>query len=55
MLNRDLRPTRLWGYDGTFPGSIVKVMTNKKVYVKWMNDLPSKFFLPINTRFKGPK
>jgi len=52
-LHRDLEPTRLWGYDGTFPGPTFEVMKNEKVFVKWMNDLPNKHFLPVDTTIHG--
>jgi spore coat protein A len=34
-LHRDLEPTRLWGYEGTFPGPTFEVMRNETVLVKW--------------------
>ncbi|MEH7238096.1 multicopper oxidase family protein [Bacillus sp. JJ1562] len=52
-LHRDLGPTRLWGYDGTFPGPTFEVMKNETVYVKWINDLPNKHFLPVDTTIHG--
>lgn len=52
-LHRDLGPTRLWGYDGTFPGPKFEVLKNETVFVKWMNDLPNKYFLPIDTTVHG--
>ncbi|WP_152667866.1 multicopper oxidase family protein [Aneurinibacillus tyrosinisolvens] len=52
-LHRDLGPTRLWGYGGTFPGPTFEVMKNETVYVKWVNDLPNKHFLPVDTTIHG--
>lgn len=52
-LHRDLGPTRLWGYDGTFPGPTFEVMKNETVFVKWINDLPNKHFLPVDTTIHG--
>jgi spore coat protein A len=52
-LHRDIGPTRLWGYEGTFPGPTIDVMRNETVFVKWMNDLPSKHFLPVDTTIHG--
>ncbi|CAG7654930.1 multicopper oxidase family protein [Paenibacillus allorhizosphaerae] len=52
-LHRDLGPTRLWGYEGMFPGPTFEVMKNETVFVKWMNDLPKKHFLPVDTTIHG--
>jgi len=52
-LHRDLGPTRLWGYEGTFPGPTFEVMENETVFVKWMNDLPNKHFLPVDPTIHG--
>ncbi|MBW7457309.1 multicopper oxidase domain-containing protein [Paenibacillus sepulcri] len=52
-LHRDLPPTRLWGYEGTFPGPTFDVMKNETVLVKWINDLPGKHFLPVDTTIHG--
>ncbi len=47
-LHRDLPPTRLWGYNGLFPGPTIDVNKDENVYIKWMNDLPDKHFLPVD-------
>ncbi|MBT2634511.1 multicopper oxidase family protein [Bacillus sp. ISL-26] len=47
-LHRDLPPTRLWGYNGLFPGPTIDVQQNESVYIKWMNDLPQTHFLPVD-------
>ncbi|NOU92560.1 multicopper oxidase domain-containing protein [Paenibacillus sp. LMG 31456] len=52
-LHRDLKPTRLWGYNGMYPGPTFDVMKNETTYVKWINDLPTKHFLPIDTTIHG--
>jgi spore coat protein A, manganese oxidase len=52
-LHRDLQPTRLWGYDGMYPGPTFDVMQYERVYVKWINDLPEKHFLPVDTTIHG--
>jgi spore coat protein A len=53
QLHRDLGPTRLWGYNAMYPGPTFDVMKNETIYVKWMNDLPTKHFLPIDTTIHG--
>ncbi|UJZ86960.1 multicopper oxidase domain-containing protein [Heyndrickxia coagulans] len=47
-LHRDLRPTRLWGYNRRFPGPLFDVPHGKKIRVKWTNHLPQRHFLPID-------
>eukprot|EP00130_Batrachochytrium_dendrobatidis_P008654 XP_006683529.1 hypothetical protein BATDEDRAFT_93287 [Batrachochytrium dendrobatidis JAM81] len=48
-LHRDLRPTKLWGYNRQFPGPTIDSNQGEAVQVKWINSLPSKHFLPIDT------
>jgi spore coat protein A len=52
-LHRDLGPTHLWGYNGTYPGPTFDVMNDETVFVKWINDLPNKHFLPVDTTIHG--
>ena len=52
-LHRDLRPTRLWGYEGRFPGPTIEVEKDELVQIKWMNELPNKHFLPIDHTLHG--
>lgn len=47
-LHRDLGPTRLWGYNGQFPGPIIDVSRGNPIHVKWKNKLPDRHFLPID-------
>ncbi|GER72542.1 multicopper oxidase family protein [Weizmannia acidilactici] len=48
-LHRDLRPTRLWGYNRSFPGPLFDVARGEKIRVKWMNRLPRRHILPVDT------
>jgi spore coat protein A len=52
-LHRDLAPTKLWGYNGTFPGSTFDVRRGHPIAVEWKNDLPTKHFLPIDFAIHG--
>lgn len=47
-LHRDLPPTRLWGYNGQFPGPTIETHQNEPIQVKWMNNLPKKHLLPVD-------
>ncbi len=51
--HRDLAPTRLWGYNGTWPGPTFEVRRGQASAVKWTNELPKKHFLPIDTTIHG--
>ncbi|WP_270181107.1 multicopper oxidase family protein [Alkalihalobacillus sp. CinArs1] len=52
-LHRDLPPTRVWGYNGLFPGPTFQVFRDHPVRVLWKSDLPQKHFLPIDTTVHG--
>lgn len=47
-LHRDLRPTRLWGYDRQFPGPTIDVNQGERAQIKWINNLPKKHILPVD-------
>jgi spore coat protein A len=51
--HRDLRPATAWGYDGMWPGPTFKVKAGEPVTIQWVNDLPTKHFLPIDTTLHG--
>jgi len=52
-VHRDLPPTRLWGYNGTWPGPTFEVRRGQAFSVKWTNELPTKHFLLIDTTIHG--
>ncbi|HEY0557033.1 MAG TPA: multicopper oxidase domain-containing protein, partial [Thermoanaerobaculia bacterium] len=52
-LHRDLPPTKLWGYNGMYPGPTFEVRSGSPVSVQWLNDLPSHHFLPIDHTIHG--
>ena len=52
-LHRDLKPTRMWGYGGTVPGPTFETRSGQGVHVEWVNELPSKHFLPIDHSIHG--
>jgi spore coat protein A len=39
QLHRDLPPTTVWAYDGTYPGPTILASTGNPVTVNWINDL----------------
>ncbi len=52
-VHRDLPPTSMWGYNGTWPGPTLEVKKGQPLSVKWTNALPTKHFLPIDHTIHG--
>lgn len=52
-LHRDLPPTSLWGYNGLYPGPTFEARRGRRIAVKWMNNLPARHFLPIDSTLHG--
>jgi len=52
-LHRNLPPTTLWGYNGTYPGPTFEVRRGSPIAVSWDNQLPGTHFLPIDTTLHG--
>lgn len=52
-IHRDLPPTRMWGYNSSWPGPTIEARTGQPFSVKWINELPKKHFLPIDTTIHG--
>lgn len=60
-LHRDLPPTKLWGYEGLYPGPTFEVRKGFPVTVRWINDLRDTLgnlrtthVLPVDTCLHGP-
>ena len=51
--HRDLKPTRIWGYNGIWPGPTLRVQRDQPLSVKWRNELPVRHFLPIDNTLHG--
>ncbi len=53
-LHRDLEPTTLWGYNGSYPGPTFNVDRGQEIRVEWTNNLvdaqgrPLDHFLPYD-------
>ena len=52
-LHRDLKPTRIWGFNSTLPGPTLETRSGQGVLVEWMNELPTSHFLPIDPNLAG--
>jgi spore coat protein A, manganese oxidase len=44
-VHRDLPPTTLWGYNGTWPGPTIETRAGRPIDVLWVNNLPPKHLL----------
>jgi len=52
-LHSQLPPTRLWGYEGRYPGPTIEAQTDEAVSVRWENRLPKDHLFPIDPRVHG--
>lgn len=52
-VHRDMKPTRLWGFDGLSPGPTLEAQSGKGMLVEWANELPREHFLPIDHNLHG--
>ena len=52
-LHRDLPPTTVWGYDGTYPGPTFETRTGSPIKVRFENNLPSTHLFPIDPTLHG--
>jgi spore coat protein A len=52
-LHPDLPDTRVWGYNGSYPGPTIEARTNEPLSVEWINNLPSRHLLPIDHTVYG--
>ncbi|MFC5543401.1 MAG: multicopper oxidase [Bacilli bacterium] len=51
--HRDFPLTKVWGYNGLYPGPTIEARKDKKLYVKYLNKLPKKHFLPVDRSLHG--
>ena len=62
QLHRDLPPTVVWGYAGSYPGPTIEARSNHRVTVTWRNDLRdlatgqlrTSHYLPVDLCMHGP-
>ncbi len=52
-LHRDLPPTTVWSYGGSFPGPVFDTRSGEGLLVEWVNELPTRHFLPIDHTLHG--
>jgi spore coat protein A len=51
--HRDFDETLIYGYNGLYPGPTIEAIKCETIYVKWVNNLPSKHFLPVDKSIHG--
>jgi spore coat protein A len=62
QLHAELPPTRVWGYEGSYPGPTIEARRDQTVTVTWVNDLKvdgtgpyrTTHVLPVDTCLHGP-
>jgi spore coat protein A len=52
-MHSQLPPTRLWGYEGQYPGPVIDCFKDKTVMVQWENQLPVKHLFAIDPTIHG--
>jgi len=52
-LHSQLPPTKLWGYEGQYPGPVVEAMRNRPVEIRWENQLPLKHLFRVDPHIHG--
>jgi spore coat protein A len=52
-IHRDLPATRMWSFDGSFPGPTLETQSGEAMIVEWANELPQRHFLPIDHTLHG--
>ncbi|MGN6593282.1 MAG: multicopper oxidase family protein [Terriglobales bacterium] len=52
-LHPDLPPTRLWTYNGSFPGPTIEARAGERLSIRWHNRLPAEHFLPVDHSLPG--
>jgi len=53
QLHSQLPPTRLWGYEGQYPGPLIEAMRGRPVEVHWENTLPAQHIFAIDPHIHG--
>jgi spore coat protein A, manganese oxidase len=52
-VHRDLPAATMWGYNSMWPGPTFEVRKGEPISVQWMNQLPTKHFLPLDYTIHG--
>ena len=52
-VHRDLPPTTLWGYNGSWPGPTIEAQSGEPLNINWISRLPATHLLPIDHSIHG--
>ena len=52
-LHSNLPPTKVWGYNGTYPGPTIEVTKGAPSNILWNSNLPPAHFLPVDHMLHG--
>ncbi|GKX30793.1 spore coat protein A [Vallitalea longa] len=52
-LHRDFPETTVWGLEGNYPGPTIEAHRNQLIKVQWINELPKRHLLPVDTTIHG--
>jgi spore coat protein A, manganese oxidase len=53
QLHSQLPPTKLWGYEGQYPGPLLEAFRNRPVKVRWENHLPLQHIFKVDPMIHG--
>src|ERR1039458_8255438 len=53
QMHSQLPPTRLWGYEGQYPGPTIEALRGTPIAVHWENQLPAQHLFGIDPRIHG--
>ena len=53
QLHSQLPPTRLWGFEGQYPGPTIEALQNRPIEVRWENHLPARHLFQIDAHIHG--
>jgi spore coat protein A len=53
QMHSQLPPTRLWGYEGQYPGPTIEAIRGSPIEVQWENQLPSRHLFDIDPHIHG--
>lgn len=52
-MHSQLPPTRLWGYEGQYPGPTIEAFRGRPIEVRWENHLPLQHIFEVDPRIHG--
>lgn len=53
QLHSQLPATRLWGYEGQYPGPTIEAFRGRPIEVRWENNLPSQHIFEVDPHIHG--